>query len=272
MKCSRVRDRFTEYIEGTLKGGELRAVEEHLARCEECSRELSHIRELDARLRREVPAYWESLEPSAGFVSRLKSMDLEPERSRGFSLIDSIFGLWENHRVALSGAMAVCLIVALALAIPAVVNDNGDDSTAPMAAEGTPDSSYQEFSASSRAPGETLPQGPAGPLGPQGTEAEPPTGMAVAETPSPTTEDGGAYSKDVASPQPTLPPEPTEESENALVCGEAAKGSNTAIDIALDSDEVQEALQGKDVHCVEVLEGVELEGYTCSGSTVAIFT
>lgn len=246
MKCSRVRDRFTEYMEGTLKGGELRAVEEHLARCEECSRELSHIRELDARLRREVPVYWGSLEPSAGFISRLRAMDFEPENKRAASFIDSIFGLWANHRLAFSGGLAVFLIIALALAIPVIYDDNGDDSGAHQVAESTQDGSGQELYIS---------------------------GTAVA---SPAAEDGWSLSGEAEGttepPSPTLPPEPTEESRKALICGEAAEGSDTAIEIALDSDEFQETLQGKDVHCVEVLEGVELEGYTCSGSTVAIFT
>ena len=55
MRCEKARERLQEYIEGALKGGDLRALEEHLQSCQDCRREQESLSELEALLRQEVP-------------------------------------------------------------------------------------------------------------------------------------------------------------------------------------------------------------------------
>ena len=70
MKCSKVREILFEYIDGTLSKSELSAIEEHLQNCPDCQLELEQIKRIDARLKQEVPAYLESIEPSPAFLNR----------------------------------------------------------------------------------------------------------------------------------------------------------------------------------------------------------
>ena len=51
---------------------------------------------------------------------------------------------------------------------------------------------------------------------------------------------------------------------------EQAKAEDPAIGVALADAVMQEAIQGKDVRCIEVFQQIDLEGYACSGTTVAI--
>ncbi|MBT9163948.1 MAG: hypothetical protein DDT24_00874 [Chloroflexi bacterium] len=122
MRCHQVRERLAEYLAGALRGNDTKAFEEHLQSCQDCADELASFSKLDARLRQEVPRYWESIKPAPGFLARLERMELD--RSPGWaSVIAGAFsGLWLRHRPALAVGLSVCLVVALALIIPRIVS------------------------------------------------------------------------------------------------------------------------------------------------------
>ncbi|MBI2304923.1 MAG: zf-HC2 domain-containing protein [Chloroflexi bacterium] len=55
VRCRQVRDRLSEYMDGRLKEGERRRVEEHLAACPECRWELEELRATVGLLRQLPP-------------------------------------------------------------------------------------------------------------------------------------------------------------------------------------------------------------------------
>lgn len=121
MKCSKVREKFTEYLEGRLKGEDLSVLEEHLRDCPDCRQELQRFKELDALLKREVPSYWKKIKPVPGFLARLKQLDLGVRRR---SRAEVLSGLWQRHRPALVAGISACLVLALALtlSIPQIIS------------------------------------------------------------------------------------------------------------------------------------------------------
>jgi len=124
MKCSSVREKLFDYIDGALKGSDLQAVEDHLKSCSECRHELEKVQQLDARLQQEIPAYVESIEPAPAFLNRLKSLDLEPEASPGpiSNMLNSFFSIFQEHRMAFGTGLAVLIMIAIGLSIPTVSN------------------------------------------------------------------------------------------------------------------------------------------------------
>ncbi len=121
MKCHQVRERLAEYLAGALRGNDLNAFEGHLQSCQDCADELESFSKLDARLRQEVPRYWESIEPAPGFLARLQRVELE--RSPGWiSVITGAFSaLWLRHRPALAAGLSILLVVTLAISIPRMI-------------------------------------------------------------------------------------------------------------------------------------------------------
>ena len=122
MRCYKVRERFPEYAEGVLRGKDLRAFEEHLQDCQDCCDELESLSNLDARLRQEVPLYWESVKPSLAFLARLRGSELESPPGRIAPIAEAFSALWLRHRPVLAVGLSVCLVVALALIIPRIVS------------------------------------------------------------------------------------------------------------------------------------------------------
>jgi len=121
MRCDKIRERFPEYIAGALGGNDLKSFEEHLQDCQDCCDELESLSNLDARLRQEVPVYWESMKPSPAFLARLRGLELESPPRRLSAITEALSALWLRHRPALAVVVSVCLVVALALIIPRIV-------------------------------------------------------------------------------------------------------------------------------------------------------
>jgi len=122
MRCDKVRERFPEFMAGALGGTDFRAVEEHLQNCPDCANELENLSQLDARLRQEVPRYWQSVKPTPAFLARLRGLDLESPPRRISVIAGAFSALWLRHRPALAVGLSVCLVVALAIAIPWIVS------------------------------------------------------------------------------------------------------------------------------------------------------
>ena len=129
MKCSSVREKLFDYMDGTLKGSDLQAIEDHLKRCSECRHELEKVRQLDARLQQEIPAYLESIEPSPAFLNRLNRLELEPTSNETSSIWNSFLSVFQEHRMAFGTGLAVLIMIAVGLAIPTITQDNDDDET-----------------------------------------------------------------------------------------------------------------------------------------------
>lgn len=113
-KCGQAREKLADYLEGRLKGRELRALEEHLQECEPCRQELRKLKELQALLRQELPRYWESLKPSPVFLARLRAMELPASRMP----FEALAGFWQRHRRVLVAGVSICLVLVLGLTIP----------------------------------------------------------------------------------------------------------------------------------------------------------
>ena len=282
MRCSEVRERLTEYMDGLLKGAEFQAIEEHLQSCPKCRRELEMVRELDTRLRQEVPVLWESIEPSPGFASRLKRIELEPEKASVWRFFDSLQGILQNHRPAMAAGLTVLIAVVLAITIvPGIISQDGDENAeiakapAPAVDESTPGLERSLTSVPDDAG--NIPRGSSVTVGGEGmpVPGEEPEGVdweamknAEEEIVPPTTE---------PEPDPTPISEPIEET---LCTGSTSHYNESdggiydqecpAIRIALGDLEVQEALQGETIWCVQLMTEVDLADYVCSGSTVAI--
>lgn len=133
MKCSQVREKIYEFIEGTLQGTDLSKFEEHLRGCQDCQREFKSVKKLDARLRQEIPIYWESVEPSPSFLNRLKRLELEPEKIEKVGILDSILALFQQHRVAFATGLSVCLVVAVAIGITSISLQDDDEDVSQIA-------------------------------------------------------------------------------------------------------------------------------------------
>ncbi len=284
MRCSEVRERLIEYIDGLLEGSHLRSIEEHLQNCPDCRKELEAMRELEAGLKQEVPAMWKSIEPSPAFINRLKYMELEPERTSIRSFFDPLMVIFQNHRPAMAAGLTVLIAVVLALTIPGIIHE--DDSGPDMVAEAPSPTVLSEEShdADMRAT-----------VGPPGQDESQSKGMNAGETAAPVPTTTGlngltfgweTYESEslipLPAPAPSLVPGETlvlqATTPPATECTEAATAvydncmgaENSTVRIALSHPEVQGALAGRAITCIEVLQDVDLEGYVCSGSTVSI--
>ncbi len=284
MKCSQVRERLFEYIDGTLSKSELGAIEEHLQSCPDCQLELAQIKRFDARLKLEVPAYLESIEPSPAFLNKLKRLDLEPTPIKNQSILDTLLALFQQHRVACGTGLAVCLIIALAFAIPTITFDDSDEDTATIAENMTvePEAPRGEMMGESEIAGSTFDE--------MGKAAD--EGGAVTTTPLPTenlpsylfSQDGDemavpgidAEATSPPMPQPTPPalPEATEDIGNGDTVASGGMGSSEmeeqAIDIALVNPDVKDIIETNGSQSIIIRYNYSEDEYICSEYTVVI--
>ncbi len=289
MKCSQVRERLFEYIDGTLSKSELGAIEEHLQSCPDCQLELAQIKGFDARLKLEVPAYLESIEPSPAFLNRLKRLDLEPTPIKNQSILDTLLALFQQHRVAWGTGLAVCLIIALAFAIPTMTFDDSDEDAATIAENMTvePEAPRGEMMGESEIAGKTF--------GEMDKAAD--GGWTAASTPEPTvlpsealpsylyTQDGDEIAVPgidmEATPPPApepvstpAPPEAVEDVDNGDTAASAGMGGGQTeeevIEIALANPDVKDILEANDSYNTEVQYGFSKDEYACSSFTVMI--
>ncbi|NQT73727.1 MAG: zf-HC2 domain-containing protein [Chloroflexi bacterium] len=297
MKCSSVREKLFDYIDGALKGSDLQAVEDHLKSCSECRHELEKVQQLDARLQQEIPAYVESIEPAPAFLNRLKSLDLEPEASPGpiSNMLNSFFSIFEEHRMAFGTGLAVLIMIAIGLSIPTMTQDEERDS-APMIAEATPPDS-REYSATQAPTEESMMMGESsndmnktageGPSFTWDDSAEEMPTLAPAPIPEPTP---------TPTPVPTpAPPTPTIDPTIIADVGEALAGGGVVaaededyysgsadVSVSTDKEPMEDpatiiAINDEDVMAIiegtflmEVLYDITEEDYICDGPTVAI--
>ncbi|MFO8101946.1 MAG: zf-HC2 domain-containing protein [Dehalococcoidia bacterium] len=281
MKCHEVRERLVEYIDGRLEERQLQSIEEHLQGCPDCRRELESMRELDAGLKQEVPAMWESIEPSAAFLNRLKSMELEPEKTSFLSFLDPLVALFRNNRAVTAAGLTALIAIVLALTVPGIISEDGSEPD--MVAEAPSPTVTDEGSHTLT---ETATEDSAGPQGPRDSEESQSKGTGSGETavPPATTDLNGtsfAWETEEAEPPvpaPTTVPSPTITYPTKVIppageiIGESTGGENLTAEIALADPQVQQALDGETIICIEILQDVNLEGYVCSGSTISIAT
>ncbi|MBT4513076.1 MAG: zf-HC2 domain-containing protein [Chloroflexi bacterium] len=284
MKCSKVRERLFEYIDGTLSKSELGDIEEHLRSCPDCQLELAQVKGFDARLKLEVPAYLESIEPSPAFLNRLKRLDLEPTPIKNQSILDTLLALFQQHRVAWGTGLAVCLIIALAFAIPTITFDDEDkDTTIAEQMTAEPEAAREEMMEEPGITGPTFDE--------MGKSAG--DGGAVNTTPLPTeslpnylssqdgTEmavtgiDAEATPPPVPEPAPTPAiPEATDDYDTGDTAAPVILGTTQteeeAISLALEDPDVEAILEDNDILSIEVRYDFSEEEYTCSLYTVAI--
>jgi hypothetical protein len=283
MKCSEVREMVQEYLEDSLKGEDLRAFEAHLEQCRECRLELESVQALDARLKQEAPALWESIEPSPAFLNRLKHMELEPEKASIWSFFDPLMALFQDHRPAMAAGLTVLIAVVLGITIiPGIISEEGDkhDMIAEAPSEAVMENlTLDEDGAMNKGVADRS-------TGSGGFSGE---GMQEALEPDDTLAGSSWEAEEEELPAPgtvpeSAPPPLTETSEemfSVTICadsashdeavqGEAYDQEYPAIRIALDDTNVKEALLGETIWCVQALSEVDLEDYVCSGSTVAI--
>ncbi len=297
MKCSSVRGKLFDYIDGALKGGDLREFEDHLKSCPKCRQELEKVQLLDARLQQEIPAYVESIEPAPAFLNRLKSLNLEPETSPGpiSNILDSFLSIFQEHRMAFGTGLAVLIMVAIGLSIPTMTQDEERDS-APMIAEATPPDS-REYSATQAPTEESI-------VMDKSSDDKNQTTDVAASAPAPTTapaEEPAYMVTPVPEPAPPPVPAPTPTIDSSIIAdvGEALAGGGAAaaededyyegsasVSLGTDHEPMEEpmehpatiiAINDNDVMAIiegtflmEVLYDVTEEDYTCDGPTVAI--
>lgn len=305
MRCSWVRERLQDHVHGSLSEREAAAVQKHVYSCPNCSAELDAIRALDARLRREVPAYIESIQPSPAFMARLRTLKLEPAKAPRPGVTDRLLGLWQGHRVAMAGSFAAIAVIIIAATMTLTyLEDNGDDQmVAKGDSERTPASSEETLAAQSTAE----PAGPEGPQGPRTDDrnvAVPPVPTPVpSPTPRPAEVPGAslgvtettpaedtAYGYDFESAPPTeIPPcEPlmltmpgdgdaTEADQQPPPTPERPTPpffrpyeDQTAVWIAFGDPSVQEAIEGETLRSIEVTQAFAREPYHCTGRTVVL--
>jgi anti-sigma factor RsiW len=130
VRCEEAREKFSQYIEGSLSGDEIQAFEEHVRDCKSCRMELEHARDMDTLLRREVPEYWREIEPAPAFLSRLEKSGLWAAPRRTFSLKEWLFTPRQSPRVV-TVALSTALVVALALLVPQAFIPQGAPPAAP---------------------------------------------------------------------------------------------------------------------------------------------
>lgn len=268
MKCEEVRDLLPEYMEGSLKGRKLRALERHLRACEACQQELAGLREINALLSKNAPKYWESIDIRPEFLARLRQMDFEASRPQSGSILDALSGLWMRHRTGLVTAVSVCIVVIiLVTVVPAFISPMGSPeqkesqpaitTQGEAASEQTPsatsapqnEAEERAFSAKGAEPTETESvrglEGPQEPEAPQG-----PSGEQGPQRPAYTTGEGLAV-------------ETRELIDSAEITNYTREEGKQAIDIALQNDEVKSLLAGKEVISVEVYRSTgDIEDWT----------
>ncbi|MDY6911225.1 MAG: zf-HC2 domain-containing protein [Chloroflexota bacterium] len=245
MKCSKVREGLQAYIEGTLVGADLRAFEDHLQSCSDCRLEMEELQELDARLRKEVPLYWESLQPAPGFVARMRHLDLDPQRGESPGLLDSLLALFQKRSVAMAAGLSICIVVALAVTVPGMIS-GGEESS--IVAENLKQSIVEEDSAEVAVT----------------KEVEVTKVVEVSE------ERFALVAPSVAEM----------EAEKSLVGGglefhvrdweELNEEEKLAIGIALENQEVIDLIAGQEYAVTEVFEVVADEEFVCAGLIVAV--
>ncbi len=288
MKCSEAREMIQEYLEDSLAGKELRDFEAHLKQCQECRLELQNIRSMDARLKQEIPALWNNIEPSPAFLNRLNNMEYEPTKPSVWSFFDPILTLFSDHRPAIAAGLTVLIAIILAITIlPGITDENGGgDEIIAEAPAATPnddgffDLTERSFEADAAFNDMQL----------KGTST------AEIETPMPEIDHDTDFKSLFGGLAATSPPMtvlkpgsfPPDDygqtySSKALVtiCGssmyrdeaieeDSYNNQQQLIEIALTDEAVKEVLGNDLAYCAKVVKEVELEAYVCSGSTVAI--
>lgn len=100
MKCKRVRRMLTAFVDGELTEEDHRSVSEHLGTCESCREYAGEVRKVIS-----WAGTWQSREPSAGFLTRLRARMREQKASTQTGLV------WlPLARRVLAGAAAACVI------------------------------------------------------------------------------------------------------------------------------------------------------------------
>lgn len=104
MKCEKIEELLSPYLEDELSGEEKRAVEEHLKTCKSCSLLLSHIKEI-----RDSLADFPEVEVSEALLDRLYSI---PSKKRRFNFSFD-FRVRPSLQPILAGAMGVLMLLSL---------------------------------------------------------------------------------------------------------------------------------------------------------------
>jgi hypothetical protein len=111
MWCRQVRSQLSAYADGELGAAERRSVEEHLSRCEQCSREYTGLQTL-VRLTAGIPAEEAPTSLHAGIMTRLAYADSprcpQPARRPVPGMRLSVFNPWMWS--AATGAAAVLVM------------------------------------------------------------------------------------------------------------------------------------------------------------------
>ncbi|PIU57444.1 MAG: hypothetical protein COS88_01075 [Chloroflexi bacterium CG07_land_8_20_14_0_80_51_10] len=251
MRCKKARERLQEYIEGALKGGDLRALEEHLQSCQDCRREQESLSELEALLRQEVPKYWESIEPSPDFLARLKRMKLKPPPRQAPSIAEALSALWGKHRLVLAAGLSICIVVALVLTIPRVTSPVEE---APIVAV---KEVVKEVPVEKTVEREVVKERPAKKGAAEPTESEAMLARAMVPEAAPALSTKGM-------------PESTTMDRALTIIDYTAEQVTLAIEIALESSEVQEAINNQKSQVVKVLKFDWGGDFICTGPTVTI--
>ena len=272
MRCDRAKERLGEYIEGALTGKALLALEEHLQKCPDCRQELDGLKELNVRLRQEVPKYWESIEPAPEFLARLKRIQLETPASPTVILAERFSALWGRHRTALAAGLAVCVVIVLALTIPMFMSTGGDDDENLITSENPPQAALNvktdidmttsmptAFSQRMVEPGATSPAGANESLTLSPISGA--SGVVVTVT------DTGS-----AAPSVTITPSATPApsfSGTFTLDKITAQQEELATAIALKDEQVQAFLDGQEPLSIELFRA-PIIGFDCSGITVIL--
>lgn len=101
MKCSRIRRRFSAFLDGEVSEEEKRQILEHLKSCPDCQRELEALHQLSDSL-----DSFEEIEPSSYFMIHLKQRIAEREAR---SLIRFPFMEWTRRVAVPVGATALVI-------------------------------------------------------------------------------------------------------------------------------------------------------------------
>ena len=293
MKCSECRDRIFEQLDGSLAGKDLQDFLAHLDQCPDCREELEAARTLDIRLKQEVPALWQSIEPSPVFLNRLKNMEFEPEKPSFWSLFDPIVALFQDHRPAMAAGLTVLVAIVIAITVIPSVIDNQDSET-DMVARAPESTLAAEESSTTPAP--------LGPAGPKGIHDQDSMEMMVTggmQTPSPTatTEGNLKFSwedETPPTPLPTTPPSPEVsplpayddrgmDIESGSVSEYSSQTSGITatstqpkteksdiLQIVINDHSILDLLEDWSVYYADVVKAPEIVDYSCSGSTVGI--
>jgi len=287
---------LADYIDGILSNQDRLDVEAHIEECPDCRQALENLRELDARLREEVPPLWEAIEPTPQFMAQLKHMELEASPKPSPSIIEWFSSLWNNHRMALATSLSVCLVIVLVLTAMLTLgpSDDNDETVvsqnelppeimpAPTATQAGGNFLSVEGNGFATDNQEDSVRSEKGPV-----DLEESAGAAVTTMPSTTS---------MPAPPATHPPMTTAPSEYAVpVLPEADEGNcttgwpydfdqqaptilgytseqvETAVKIAVENLERLEAIGNQDLDHI-FISAEEGEGPTCDGLTVVLVT